>query len=216
MGLEAELKIVFQNEHAVIVDKPAQWLSIPGRSPDDKRPILGKLLEQKIAKKIYPVHRLDAEVSGLILYGVTPEFHKDASNLFENKTVQKTYQAITELRNFELNKTMTWTCKIFRGKKRSFEAAHGKESITKATVVEQGKKFLDWRLQPITGRSHQLRFELARHDAPIVGDTLYGSKQTWTEPGIALRAIQIDFPEDFASRWSLATSVKVSRFPTPE
>jgi tRNA pseudouridine32 synthase/23S rRNA pseudouridine746 synthase len=206
------LKIVFQNEHAVIVDKPAQWLSIPGRTKDDARPVLGKLLEQSLAKKVFPVHRLDAEVSGLILFALTPDFHSAASSLFENKTVQKTYQAITELRNFELNKTMTWTCKIFRGKKRSFEAAHGKESITKATVVAMGKTHLEWRLQPVTGRSHQLRFELARHDAPIVGDSLYGSKLPWTEPGIALRSIQIDFPQDFASRWSLPATVKASCF----
>lgn len=216
MNVEAAIKIVFQNEHAVVVDKPALWLSIPGRTQDDKRPILGKLLEQSLGKKVFPVHRLDAEVSGLILFALTPDFHREASVLFENKTVQKTYQAITELRNFELNKTMTWTCKIFRGKKRSFEAAHGKESITKATVITLGKKYLEWRLQPITGRSHQLRFELARHDASIIGDSLYGSKLPWTEPGIALRSIQIDFPEDFASRWSLASTIKTSRFQFPE
>ncbi len=216
MSSDTSLKIVFQNEHAVIVDKPAQWLSIPGRTQADKRPVLGKLLEQSLAKKVFPVHRLDAEVSGLILFALTPDFHSAASSLFENKTVQKTYQAITELRNFELNKTMTWTCKIFRGKKRSFEAAHGKESITKATVVLMGDAYLEWRLMPITGRSHQLRFELARHDAPIVGDSLYGSKLPWNEPGIALRSIQIDLPEDFAGRWSLPPTVKTSRFPSPE
>ncbi len=212
MAADLSLNLVFQNQHAVIVDKPAQWLSIPGRSPDDQRPVLGKILEQKLAQKIFPVHRLDAEVSGLILFGLTPEFHKDASFLFEEKTIQKTYQAFTELRNFDLNKPMKWTCKIWRGKKRSFEAAHGKESITQATPIASGKNFLEWRLQPITGRSHQLRFELARHDAPILGDSLYGSKQTWSEPGIALRAIQIDFPEDFANRWSLPPSIKTSRF----
>jgi tRNA pseudouridine32 synthase / 23S rRNA pseudouridine746 synthase len=216
MNSESSIKILFQNEHAVIVDKPALWLSIPGRTAGDKRPILGKLLEQTLAKKVFPVHRLDAEVSGLILFGLTPEFHKAASLLFENKTVQKTYQAFSELRNFEENKTMLWTCKIFRGKKRSFEAGHGKESITKATVVTLGQKFLEWRLEPITGRSHQLRFELARHDAPILGDTLYGSKHPWTESGIALRAVQINFPEDFARHWSLPQSISTDQFRFPE
>jgi tRNA pseudouridine32 synthase / 23S rRNA pseudouridine746 synthase len=208
------LTVLFQNEHAVIVDKPALWLSIPGRTADDTRPVLGKLLEQKLAKKIFPIHRLDAEVSGVIVYGLTPEFHKEANHLFETKSVQKTYQALTDVQDFKSQETMTWTCKIFRGKKRSFEAAHGKESITQATVVARTEDHLEWRLLPITGRSHQLRFEMARHQAPILGDALYGSKRPWKTPGIALRAIRIDFPEDFARRWSLPMSQETSLLDT--
>lgn len=219
MSTVVEPKILLQNDHAVLVDKPAQWLSIPGRSAEDQRPVLGKYLEQTLAKKIYPVHRLDAEVSGLILYALTPDFHKSANLIFENKTVQKTYQAFSEWQNFEPHKKMKWTCKIFRGKKRAFEAPHGKESITEAEVVASshlpGQQYLEWRLQPITGRSHQLRFELARHKASILGDTLYGAKQPWKEPGIALRAIQIDFPKDFASHWSLPEMITTSLLPKP-
>lgn len=50
-----------------------------------------------------------------------------------------------------------------------------------------------WELHPLTGRPHQLRYELSRHGHPIVGDQLYGSTLAFLNPGIALRAVQIDF-----------------------
>jgi tRNA pseudouridine32 synthase/23S rRNA pseudouridine746 synthase len=52
---------------------------------------------------------------------------------------------------------------------------------------------LKWKLEPITGRSHQLRFEMAKHGFPIDGDALYGSKREYPRPGIALRASEIHF-----------------------
>lgn len=205
MGTPLEISILLQNPHAVLVDKPAQWLSIPGRDPKDVRPVLGRLLEEKLQSKVFPIHRLDAEVSGLILYGLSPEFHKDANALFESKQIKKTYQAFTNVGPFEKNQSMTWRSKILRGKKRTYEAPFGKESITDAVVFNKTDSRIEWRLNPVTGRAHQLRFELAKRDCPILGDVLYGSKETWSEPGIALRAVRIDFPEDFASRWSLPT-----------
>lgn len=187
----------------MIIDKPAQWLSIPGRDPKDTRPVLGRLVEEKLQTQVFPIHRLDAEVSGLIVYGLSAEFHKEANTLFENKQIKKTYQALTNDGPFEKNQTITWRSKILRGKKRTYEAPYGKESITDAVVVQKTSAGLEWRLNPVTGRAHQLRFELAKHGCPILGDVLYGSKDAWAEPGIALRAVRIDFPQDFASRWSL-------------
>jgi tRNA pseudouridine32 synthase / 23S rRNA pseudouridine746 synthase len=206
-----DLTIVLQTPNAILIDKPAEWLSIPGRDPKDTRPVLGRILEEQLQTKIFPIHRLDAEVSGLILYGLTPEFHKEANALFENKQIKKTYQAFTNDGPFEKNQKMTWRSKILRGKKRTYEAAYGKDSLTDAEVFNKTSSVLEWRLNPVTGRAHQLRFELAKRECPILGDVLYGSKDTWSEPGIALRAVRIDFPEDFASRWSLPVFYETSQ-----
>ncbi|MBY0385773.1 RNA pseudouridine synthase [bacterium] len=202
------IAVLFQNSHAVIVDKPSGWLSVPGRDAKDERPIVGRTLETQLNTKIYPVHRLDAEVSGLMLFSLSGEFHKEANQLFENQQIKKTYQAFTSLGSFIENEKLIWKSKILRGKKRAYEADYGKPSITHAMVVQKNANAMEWRLNPITGRAHQLRFELTKHNCPIIGDTLYGSTVAWIQAGIALRAIKIDFPEDFASRWSLPAFFK--------
>lgn len=89
------MKILFENPQFLVIDKPAGWLSVPGRQgEDDVRPCLGRELE-KTHGRIWPVHRLDLEVSGLILYARTAAAHREASMAFERHRVQKTYQAFT-------------------------------------------------------------------------------------------------------------------------
>lgn len=203
------MNIVFENADVLIVDKPALWLSVPGRDPKDERPVLGRELEKKIDAQIFPIHRLDAEVSGLIMYGKTPMFHREANALFENKEIHKTYQAFTSKGAFAPQGERQWETKILRGKKRTYEAAYGKLAVTKATWVREIKEGWEWRLNPVTGRPHQLRFELAKQGCPIMGDVLYGSKQSW-ELGIALRAVTLEMPADFAVKWRLQARYEVT------
>ena len=113
----------------------------------------------------------------------------------ENKSIHKIYSALTKSSNtFNIGETYEWKSKLLRGKKRAYESPHGKDSLTLAKlelVDENG--FSHWDLSPVTGRSHQLRFELFRHEEPIVGDSLYGSTDKFYGEGIALRAYKIDF-----------------------
>lgn len=193
---------IFENEHYIIVDKYACILSVPGRNEkEDDRPVLGRILENDLKIKIYPIHRLDYEVSGLIMFAKNPEAQKIANFWFEKKEIQKTYKAITMQSDerteefFGLGEIKEWRCKLLRGKKRAYESPHGKESLThaKLILIDSQKKFY-WELNPITGRSHQLRYELFRHGHPILGDKLYGSKdETEGNLGIALRAFRLDF-----------------------
>lgn len=191
---------VFENEHFIIVDKKAMVLSVPGRQGDDDgRPVLGKILEQDLAITIYPVHRLDFEVQGLIMYAKTPTAHKAGNDWFEKKEVFKSYAALSRVldekipNNFKVGEIYTWEGKLLRGKKRAFLSPHGKDSTTKAMLLKIENDVFHWELNPITGRSHQLRFELYRHNHPIIGDALYSSNTVFEQPGIALRAFKIDF-----------------------
>lgn len=199
-------KILLETPDAIIVDKPAGWLAVPGRDPKEARPVLGRELEKQLGLQIFPIHRLDAEVSGVILYGKTAPFHREANALFENKKITKTYQALTPEGAFGASGDLRWESKILRGKKRAYEAPYGKDAITLARLEQKIPGGWEWRLNPITGRAHQLRFELYKRGIPIWGDTLYGSTQQWPE-GIALRALQIEFPTDFAEKWGLPTQI---------
>ena len=209
------MKILFENTDVLIVDKPALWLSVPGRDPKDERPILGRKLEEQLGVQIFPIHRLDAEVSGLILYGKTPQFHREANVLFENKLIKKTYQALTQKGAFPPPEgERLWESKILRGKKRTYEATFGKLAITKANFVRDHKGIWEWRLNPVTGRPHQLRFELTKLGCPILGDVLYGATEPWT-PGIALRAVQMELPEDFAQKWKVEKLIEATPLSLP-
>lgn len=204
-------KIILENEHFVIVDKEPLVLSVPSRlGESEERGILGLELQKDLKTQIYPVHRLDFEVSGLIMYAKTPEAQKAGNRWFEQKIVTKMYMAITaenpqikDVESFPFNQELIWKCLLLRGKKRAYEGAHGKRSETLAKLVKKEGEFLVWELNPVTGRSHQLRYEMFRHHFPIVGDVLYSSDQSpsvvqkifpkLTEKGIALRAFKIDF-----------------------
>lgn len=202
------MKIVFESQDCIVVDKPAHWLSVPGRDPQDARPILGRELEKSLNLQIYPIHRLDAEVTGLIIYAKTADFHREANRLFENKEITKTYQAFTAFGTYSKGEKIRWTSKLLRGKKRAYEADFGKPSVTEGFVFDEHKTALEWRLNPLTGRAHQLRYELFKHKCPILGDKLYGSEREWPD-GIALRALQIDWPKEFAEKWQLPAQLSV-------
>jgi len=199
-------KEIFRNDFFLIVDKAAMVLSVPARDQSDERLVLGKILEKDYHCQIYPVHRLDFEVSGLIVYAFRPDAHKAANRWFELKEVNKTYHALTSSSSYDptilsgafvKGEVQIWKSCLLRGKKRAYESPHGKAAETHATVINEKNGIYQWELNPITGRSHQLRFELFRHHQPILKDDLYGANgeasKLWTGPGIALRAFRIDF-----------------------
>lgn len=189
-------KTVFENEHFIIVDKNPNVLSVPSRmGADDPRPCLGHILQADLGKTIYPVHRLDYEVQGLIIYALNQDAQREGNSWFEKKSIKKIYSALTRsTSHFEVGELYEWKCCLMRGKKRAYESKFGKESLTLAKLefIDQ-EGYSHWELSPITGRSHQLRYELFRHDEVIIGDSLYGSTDKFVDEGIALRAFKIDF-----------------------
>lgn len=189
--------IIFENQHFLCAIKPPGVLSVPSRfEGEDKREVLGRLLEKQLRKTLYPVHRLDFEVGGLILFAKNKEAQTMLSKGFELKTIQKKYEAITSLPlspGLESGKKQIWTCVLAKGKRRAFIAAHGKKSITEVVFAgKTGEKNRLW-LWPVTGRSHQLRFEMSNHNMAIDGDQLYGSMVETQEKKIELDSIEIDF-----------------------
>jgi tRNA pseudouridine32 synthase/23S rRNA pseudouridine746 synthase len=209
-----KIKIIFENKFFIAANKPSATLSVPTRLGEhEKRPILKFLLEEQLKIQLWATHRLDYEVSGLILYAKTADAHRAANIWFEKHLIHKTYSALTEgdAKDAEAFSNLTeWRCYLVRGKKRAFEAPYGQEAITLAKFVgvsapsnknpannspanNTETPALQWELHPKTGRGHQLRYELSKRKFPIVGDTLYGAKTENPDESIALTAITIDF-----------------------
>ncbi len=213
------LSIIFSNDHFVAVEKPAGWLSVPSRQgEDDQRPCVGRVLEIQLQLRLWPVHRLDLEVTGILLFAKDASAHKAANQWFEQRVVHKTYEAITAVGEaINLNIPLTWECVMLRGKKRAYLSPHGKPSLTTATPISLVKlkdsPGLLWQLSPHTGRPHQLRFDLARHGYPILGDQLYGSQRPYSD-GIALRCVKLDFSDcPRASDFGLPRAVAATTLP---
>lgn len=204
------IEIVFENENFVLCNKPSGVLTTPSRfEAEDSRTCLGRVLETSLGIQIFPVNRLDLEVSGIVVFAKNAEAHRQGNSWFENKQVTKTYRAYSQGQRFDhipadipnarkafelkAGDKYEWKSKLLRGKRRAYEAPHGKPSLTNAEYLGMTDGFHTWDLQPITGRSHQLRFDMSRHGFPILGDKLYGSLVQIEEGYIALNSYKIDF-----------------------
>ena len=172
-----ELVIVFEDDYLLLVNKPAEFLSVPGKQITDS--------VQTRIKALYPnamiVHRLDMSTSGLLLIGKTPEIYKKLQALFIKRNVKKRYVALLDgvlsedsgsinlpLRGDLHNRPNQIVC---------FE--QGKPAQTHWEVIERKDNKTLVYFYPITGRTHQLRVHAAHPlglNTPIVGDDLYGTK----------------------------------------
>ncbi len=160
------IQIVFQNENFVVCDKPAGVLSVPSRDRCDPRGCLGIALQQHLKQSVLPVHRLDFEVSGLILFALNKKVHRIAQDWFEKKTISKMYKAETSVQDFshwpeaiptnkekvdlDLQKLFFWKTQIQRGKRRSFESMHGDWAETHARILNVEAVKVKWDLFPLT------------------------------------------------------------------
>ncbi len=224
------MKVLFQNAHLIVVDKKCGTLSIEGREGrDDPRPILKDDLQKFLAQRVWTIHRLDAEVSGLIAFALNAEAHRLLNKCFEEHLIQKTYEAWTTPvhEGYKKGKLLNWESKLLRGKKRSYESPVGKEAKTEATWLGNETKTWSncnqevgkWTLNPITGRSHQLRYEMQKRKLPLLGDVLYGGSTplSWPPETIGLRAVAIDFlkcPEAERAKFDIPAKVEAADLET--
>ncbi|MEX2189701.1 MAG: RluA family pseudouridine synthase [Bacteroidota bacterium] len=166
------ISIVFEDDAIVVLDKPSPFLVLPDRY-DESIPNLYGILNDAFGK-IFIVHRIDKETSGLIVFAKTPEIHKALSEQFEGHSVDKTYEAI--VRGFPERAAGRIDLPI-REKHPGFMALDwkkGKPSVTEFEVLQEFEGFAHMELRPETGRMHQLRVHLKLIGLPIVGDPIYG------------------------------------------
>jgi 23S rRNA pseudouridine955/2504/2580 synthase len=163
--------ILLEDEHLIIVNKPAGISSLSDR--DDEVNML------ELGRKYFPdlrlCHRLDKQTTGALVFAKTAEVYREMAILFEKREVIKHYLALVMgNRDFEEHLIELPISTSGKGKARiDFD---GKES---ATVVNTAEKFRDYTLVdcfPLTGRMHQIRLHMSAQGCPLVGDELYGGK----------------------------------------
>lgn len=170
-----KLDIIFENDAFVAVNKPAGLLSIPDRFGKDAS--VKSILQEQFGK-IFTVHRIDKETSGLIVFAKDEITHKDLSQKFEGRDVEKYYLGLVN--GTLMHKEGTIDVPIIeRPGKTTLMMTHkkGKPSVTDYKVMEEFGLYSWVQFQIHTGRTHQIRVHAKHLGNSIVCDSLYGDGQ---------------------------------------
>jgi tRNA pseudouridine32 synthase/23S rRNA pseudouridine746 synthase len=168
-----ELDLLHVDEALLVVNKPAGVLSVPGKG-DGQRHNLTSWLQHRFADALV-VHRLDQATSGLILFARRPDVQRSLSMAFERRQVHKQYEAVVmglvaeDEGVIDAPLAADWP----QRPRQVVDFERGKPSTTRWRVLQRHAHTTRLQLEPVTGRSHQLRVHLLSVGHPIVGDSLY-------------------------------------------
>jgi len=177
---EKSIDIIYQDDVMLVINKPAELLSVPGTNIEDS---VYLRIKQSFPKAIGPliVHRLDMSTSGLMLIALTKDAHKNIQKQFINRSIKKRYVAVLDGLIKEDTGTIELPLRVdLDDRPRQLVCyQHGKSAKTQWEVIERKNNQTKVYFSPITGRTHQLRVHSAHLkglNTPILGDDLYGNK----------------------------------------
>ncbi|MGH8105816.1 MAG: pseudouridine synthase, partial [Arenimonas sp.] len=168
-----EENILFQDEHLIIADKP-HFLPVMPAGIYLQETLLVRLKRKTGIESLVPMHRIDRETAGLVVFVIKPETRGAYQSLFLSKQVEKCYQAIAPYRE-NLIFPMTYKCRLQESENfMQMEAVAGEDnSETFIEVLERRDNLARYQLTPITGKKHQLRAHMAALGIPILNDLIY-------------------------------------------
>lgn len=175
VSAEHALAVLFEDESWLVVDKPPGLQSVPGRRVQDS--VQSRLRVR--FPELRAVHRLDQDVSGVLLLAKTPEALRWGQQEFAGRRVQKTYVAVLdgEVEGSEGEIRLAFRLDPEQRPRQVYDPDKGKLGVTRWRVLSRAPGQTRVELMPITGRTHQLRCHMAHAlglGAPILGDRLYG------------------------------------------
>lgn len=186
--------LIYADPALLVVNKAPGLLSVPGRGPDKQDCLIHRV--QAVYPEALSVHRLDMGTSGLLIVARGPAMHRELSILFQERKVAKRYIAVVagQLPAASGAVDLPLICDWPNRPRQKVDHEIGKPSLTHYRRLEYDALTDTSRveLEPITGRSHQLRVHMAELGHPILGDELYGSESS--APRLLLHATMLNFP----------------------
>lgn len=174
--------LIYADDDMIAVNKAAGLLVAADRW-DIEAPRLDLLIQKELpqiaplCQKLYAVHRIDKDTSGILLYALNAEAHRALNTAFQEREIKKTYRLLIHGRVQEEQFTVDLPLRADGDAlhRTVVDKRRGKEATTHFTVLETFRQFSLLEARPVTGRTHQIRAHLAAAGYPIVCDSLYGS-----------------------------------------
>lgn len=209
------IPILFEDRSVIAIDKPAGWMLVPHswqRTGWNLQAAIASSINaghfwarSRNLKFLRYIHRLDADTSGVLLFGKSFGAVETYGELFETRRMEKRYLAIVHGRPRE----QEWTCRLPLGPdpqqvgRIRVDRREGKECETFFRALRSKGDFTLVEAHPLTGRQHQLRVHLSACGHGILGDPLYGpsaEEAPYTRPPLALRSVELAYRDPFTKR----------------
>jgi len=206
---EEPIPILYEDRSVLAIDKPAGWMLVPFSWQRTNRNLQAAIVSSIGAGHFWArsrsirflkyIHRLDAETTGILLFGKSPGAVDSYGELFETRRVEKIYLATTDVEP----KEEVWTCRLPLGPHREqhglmrVDKRNGKEAETAFRVIASSGGVYLIEARPSSGRQHQIRIHLAESGCPIIADELYGYSM---DAAMGLRAVGLAYLDPFSQR----------------
>lgn len=191
--------ILYDDNEIIVCIKEKGILSQMGK-PGQKSMI--DILSEEFGCDIYPVHRLDKEVSGVMVYAKTSKAAANLSAQVSSREMEKHYIATTEKSDLDKEGTMEDLLYFDKGKNKSFVVKRERRGVKKAILqykeISSTADLTTYSVRLLTGRTHQIRVQFASRKYPLIGDRKYGSK---IEGDIGLVSCYIAFRHPKTDEW---------------
>jgi tRNA pseudouridine32 synthase/23S rRNA pseudouridine746 synthase len=193
--LEPYLSVVYQDEDLLVLDKPSGLLSVAGRLAEHHDSL--QIRVQRVFPTATIIHRLDMSTSGIMLMALNKVSHRELSRQFEKREISKRYLALVWSQPGETSGSidLPLICDWPNRPRQKVCFEHGKPSLTRWQLLEYyANQSSLVELEPVTGRSHQLRVHMQSIGHPILGDKFYAHPEAFQlHPRLALHASEIQF-----------------------
>lgn len=173
------LDIVYEDEDLLVINKPAGLLSVMGRLPEHQDSAYLRVLDKYPAAKV--THRLDMATSGLLMFAKHREAEVAVSKMFQARTVKKYYVALVQGQIQSEGSVEVPLITDWENRPRQivhFELGKQAKTLFQCMAYDAENDQSSVRLEPVTGRSHQLRVHMMHIGHPIMGDKLYHPEPT--------------------------------------
>lgn len=161
-----DIPVLYQDEHIIIVNKPSWLIVHPFKRFHHEKTNLMKLVRDKVEKYVYPIHRLDRQVSGPIIFGLSPEAARTIQSTWHSDQTKKEYLTLCK-GHLEGNGQFNFPLRDGKFKKKSLTLYRVMAHLDDSSLV---------RVEIKTGRRHQIRRHFSRRMHHLIGDRRYGHK----------------------------------------